>query len=190
MTKSKHRGPRKIGRTRKARSRRYGGAAAFDETLRATGTATLLSNFVENMDIKSVHDSIPSESFYKTISDLAKAIKAIEPNNNNKAIQIVALLILVNYHIDNGVIDTLNTTFNNIVGKIKENKGKDLNSSIEGLNTSVLNTTGENAIMDQANILKLKTYVEDVLRRLSGETQATNATQVPNTPQATNGTQR
>ena len=200
MSKSKRRGPKKIGRTRKARSRRYGGAesgqaaspgeAAFATALGGGGgaaatvngneTHTLLSKLVENMDIKSVHELILQDSFYKSISDLSNTIKEI--NDSDKAIKIVAILILVNYHIDNSVIDTLNTTFNHIVSKIKENKGKVLNDSINGLPTDVLTMTDRFAIMDPENVTKLKTYIEDVLRRLSGESQATIAEAPNGTP--------
>ena len=103
MTKSNRRGPKKMGRTRKSRSRRYGGAQAADQAAPNQPQATANVIMVNSVEFELGDNTVLATEYnklggtpYTMFGGLATAINGSSTPKHNK---IVALLYLIKYHI-------------------------------------------------------------------------------------------
>jgi len=168
MTKSKRRGPRKIGRTRKARSRRYGGAAeGGDET-----EDTLVQQLVDQTQVALSGDMIIQEQYakigqspYTKFGMLATEISG--STNGPKHDKIVALLYLIKYHTVEGDKSKLQKEFIDTVANINtmtQNKSAEINTEV---GTIAAGQVKFGPIMDtDQSKADLLTYVNNILLQL------------------------
>ena len=174
MTKSNRRGPKKMGRTRKSRSRRYGGMPPADPPAgpaalnppQATGNVFT----VNDAEFELGDTTVLSTEYvklggtpYTMFGGLATAINASPTPRHNK---IVALLYLIKYHIvADGDRPTLQEEFRQTLQKINAMP----RAESDRINTKVIEigTQAPFGPITEQDKATLGTYVNSILDLLN-----------------------
>ena len=178
MTKSKRRGPKKIGRTRKARSRRYVGGVENGVTAQVTdqvdGTQPAAANPAQvalrgDMVIADEYAKIVATP-YTTFGQLAGEM----PTDGSKHDKIVALLYLIKYHLDEGDKTRLQQEFIDTVKNINKMTKVDTDR-INPLVKGIADAQGPFGPITPDNRATLLAYVNSILEQLKSNVVQANA---------------